>query len=197
MFNKKLLIILLFLFGNFNNLLAEEYTVFSLGYTKNIAESPHDVDGTTYHNNPEDNGQSFGVAIGSKDDNWMFESEFFYNTQTTHKLTDDVNTDVSAIVVMTNLMGAPDLGEGAYGIFGGGIGFGRTKVDSRYSAGANPGSNSQWTYGYQYIIGFGFNELEFIYKHTDLGTVKSGTPSSYAADRFDYISKSMNIRYKF
>ena len=111
MFIKKcLIILLLILFGNFSNLLAEDYTVFTLGYTKNIAEGPHDSGGSTYHKDPEDNGQSFGLAFGSRNDETIFETEIFYNTATTHKLTDDVNTDVSTLAVMTNEFFAPNIG---------------------------------------------------------------------------------------
>ena len=197
---KKLLIILsLILFGNFSNLLAEDYTMFTLGYTKNIAESPHDSGGSTYHKDPEDNGQSIGFAFGSKKDETMIETEVFYNTSTTHKLTDDVKTDVTTLAVMTNAFYAPNIGNSSnsYGLIGAGFGFGNTKVNSKYSGGADPGEKSQWTFGYQYMIGFGIDNIEIIYKHTDLGEVKSGSTSSYNADEFDNISKTINIRYKF
>ena len=78
MFIKKFLIILsLILFGNFSNLLAEDYSVFTFGYTKNIAEDPHDSGGSTYHNDPEDNGMSFGYAFGSRSDETIFETTKF------------------------------------------------------------------------------------------------------------------------
>jgi len=47
------------------------------------------------------------------------------------------------------------------------------------------------------MLGFGFEDIEILYKHTDLGEVKSGSTSSYSADEFDNISKSISIRYKF
>jgi len=195
---KKVLIILsLILFGNFSNLYAEDYSVITVGYTKNIAGSPHDSAGSTYHKDPEDNGQSFGFAFGSKNDQIMFETEVFYNTSTTHKLTSDVNADVNTLALMTNMFFAPELGDNSYGLFGAGVGTGRTKVTSKYSGGTDPGSKAQWTFGYQYMIGFGFDDIEIIYKHTDLGEVKSGSSASYSADQFDNISKSINIRYKF
>ena len=197
MFFKKLLIILsLFLFGNLSNLSAEEYSAFTLGYTKNIAESLHDSVGSTYHNDPEENGQSIGFVFGSKSDEVMFESEFFYNTTTTHKLTDDVNADVNTWGMMSNILFAPDLG-GSYGLIGAGLGFGRTEVTSKFSGGADPGSNEQWSFGYQYMIGFGINNTEILYKYQNFGEVKSGSTASYSADEFDNISKSIIIRYKF
>ena len=198
MFFKKILIIFsLILFGNFSNLYAEDYSIITLGYTKNIAESPHDSGGSTYHKDPEDNGQSIGFAFGSKNNEWMIETELFYNTLTTHKLTDDVNADLNTLAIMTNMFFAPELGDNFYGLLGAGVGTGRTKVTSKYSGGNDPGSKAQWTFGYQYMIGFGFDDIEILYKHTDLGEVKSGSTSSYNADQFDNISKSINIRYKF
>ena len=200
MFIKKFLIILsLILFGNFSNLLAEDYSVFTFGHTKNIAEGPHDSGGSTYHNDPEDNGMSFGYAFGSRSDETIFETEIFYNNSTTHKLTDDVNADVSTFALMTNVFFAPNIGSNSnsYGLIGAGFGLGNTKVDSKYSGGADPGDNTQWTVGYQLMIGFGFEDIEILYKHIDLGEVKSGSTSSYNADEFDNISKSISIRYKF
>jgi hypothetical protein len=199
MFKKFFIILSLFFFSNINNLLAEEYLLFTLGYTKNVAENPHDSGGSTYHNDPEDNGQSFGFAFGSRSDETILETEFFYNTSTKHKLTDDVNADVSTLAVMTNAFLAPNIGNNSnsYGLIGAGVGFGNTKVNSKWSGGTDPGENSQWTFGYQFMIGFGFDDIEILYKHMDLGEVKGGSTASYSADEFNNISKSISIRYKF
>jgi opacity protein-like surface antigen len=200
MYFKKLLITLsIILLGSFSNLLAEDYSVITIGYTKNISKSPHDSGGSTYHKDPEDNGQSIGFAFGSRSGETMFETEVFYNTLTTHKLTDDVKADVSTLALMTNAFFAPNIGNSSnsYGLIGAGFGLGNTKVNSKYSDGADPGEKTQWTFGYQYMIGFGIDNIEIIYKHTDLGEVKSGSTSSYNADEFDNISKTINIRYNF
>ena len=198
-FKKFFIILLLIFFSNLSNLSAEDFSAFTLGYTKNIAESPHDSVGSTYHKDPEDNGQSFGIVFGQKSDGAIIETEIFYNTSTTHKLTDDVNADVSTFALMSNYYFAPNLGNNSnsYGLIGAGFGFGNTKVDSKYSGGTDPGEKTQWTFGYQFMIGFGVDDIEILYKHTDLGEVKSGSTSSYSADQFDNISKSISIRYKF
>ena len=198
---KKILIILLsILLLNFSSISAEDYKRIILGSTKNIAENPHDTAGSTYYNDPADDfGLSFGLAIGSKKDKKIIETEVFYNTKSTHKLLNDVKAEVTTLAMMTNFFYAPDIGSksNSYGLIGGGLGFGRTEVTAKYSGGADPGANSQWTLGYQYMIGFGIDNVEIVYKHMDLGTVKSGGSATYTPDKFDNISNSINIRYKF
>ena len=42
---------------------AEEYSFGSVGYTKHIAKDVHDSQGSTYYNDPEENGFVIGFGL--------------------------------------------------------------------------------------------------------------------------------------
>ena len=188
---------------SFSASIAEEYEGFSVGYTKHIAEDPHDSGGTTYFSDPEENGLIIGYFSGERSNGTSFESEFSYYSEVSQKLTSDVTVDVSTFTSMLNLMATP--GDDAYyGIFGGGIGFGYTIVDTDYKSGGTTfkGDEGNWTFGYQYILGFGSDTYELVFKHSNFGEVKggSGTTSSggsYVADEFDNVYNSIVFKVKF
>ena len=196
---KVLFIILIF----FSASIAEEYEGFSIGYTKHIAEDPHDSGGTTYLSDPEENGLVIGYFSGERSNGTSIESEFSYYSEVSQKLTSDVTVDVSTFTSMLNLMATP--GDNTYyGIFGGGIGLGYTLVDTGFKSGSTTfnGDEGNWTFGYQYILGFGSDTYELVFKHSNFGEVKggSGTTSNganYVADEFDNVYNSIVFKVKF
>ncbi len=195
--------VLISLFVVFNISLAEEYSGFSIGYTKHIAEDPHDSSGTTYYSDPEENGFVLGYFDGEKSDGVAIESEYSFYSEVSQKLTSDVTVDVSTLTSMINLMATPG-DNNSYGIFGGGIGLGYTMVDTSYTSGSTTfnGDNGTWNLAYQLILGFGSNDYEVVFKRSHFGEVKggSGTTSaggSYAADEFDNVYNSIVFKLKF
>ena len=68
----------------------EEYSTVSLGYTKHIAEDPHDSGGTTYYSDPEENGFVLGFALGQRSGGISTEVETSYYSEVSQKLTSDV-----------------------------------------------------------------------------------------------------------
>tara|TARA_B100000989_G_scaffold238413_1_gene185288 strand:+ start:119 stop:724 length:606 start_codon:yes stop_codon:yes gene_type:complete len=187
----------------FGNLKAEDYSGFLVGYTKHIAEDPHDSEGSTYVKDPEENGLVIGYFNGQRSDGTAIEGEVSYYTEVTQNLTTGVNVDVSTLTSMLNLMATPGDGE-LYGILGGGIGIGYTMVDTSFKSGSTTfnGDNETLQFGYQLMVGFGSGNYEVLLKRANFGEVKggSGTTSaggSYAADEFDNIYNSLVFKIKY
>ncbi len=182
---------------------AEDYTKISLGYTKHIAEDPHDSGGTTYYSDPEDNGFVIGIALGNNSDGISTEVETNYYSEVSQKLTSDVTVDVSTIASMFNVMATPGENE-IYGIFEGGVGFGYSMVDTSYTSGSTTfnGDEGTFNFGYQLILGLGADNYEVVFKHSNFGEVEggSGTTSAggtYNADEFDNVYNSIAFRIKY
>ena len=187
----------------FANVKAEDYSGFLIGYTKHIAEDPHDASSSTYFKDPEENGLVIGYFNGQKSDGTAIEGEISYYTEVTQNLTTGVNVDVSTLTSMLNLMATPGDG-GFYGILGGGIGIGYTMVDTSYKSGSTTfnGDNETLQFGYQLMVGFGSGNYEVLLKRANFGEVKggSGTTSaggSYVADEFDNIYNSLVFKIKY
>jgi len=182
---------------------AEEYTNMSLGYTKHIAEDPHDSAGTTYFSDPEENGFVLGFALGQKSDGVSTEIETSYYSEVSQKLTSDVTVDVSTLASMFNVMLTPGENE-LYGILGGGVGFGYSMVDTSYKSGSTTFNGDEETleFAYQLILGFGADNYELVFKHTNFGEVKGGSGKTsagdtYNADEFDSKYNSIAFRIKY
>ena len=182
---------------------AEDYTKMSLGYTKHIAEDPHDSGGTIYYSDPEDNGFVVGIALGEKSDGVSTEVETNYYSEVSQKLTSDVTVDVSTFASMLNVMATPGENE-IYGIIGGGVGFGYSMVDTSYTSGSTTfnGDEGTFNFGYQLILGLGADNYEVVFKHSNFGEVEggSGTTSAggtYNADEFDNVYNSIAFRIQY
>mgnify|MGYP001254318395 CR=1 FL=1 len=195
--------ILVSLFAFTSLSVAEDYTKISFGYTKHIAKDPHDSGGTTYLSDPEENGFVIGYAFGNNSDGISSEVETKYYSEVSQKLTSDVTVDVSTIASMFNIMATPGENE-IYGIFGGGIGFGYSMVDTSYTSGSTTfnGDENTFNFGYQLILGLGADNYEVVFKHSNFGEVEggSGTTSAgdaYNADEFDNVYNSIAFRIKY
>ena len=182
---------------------AEDYTKISFGYTKHIAEDPHDSGGTIYYSDPEDNGFVLGIALGNNSDGISTEFETNYYSEVSQKLTSDVTVDVSTIASMFNIMATPGQNE-IHGIIGGGVGLAYTMVDTSYTSGSTTfnGDEGTFNYGYQLILGFGNESYDVVFKHSNFGEVEggSGTTSAgdtYNADEFDNVYNSIAFRIKY
>lgn len=200
---KTLFKLIIFLILTLGNSFAEDYSGFSFGYTKHIAEDPHDSGGTTYFSDPEDNGFVIGFFSGQKSDGTAIEGELSYYSEVTQKLTSDVTVDVSTFSSMLNVMATPGEAD-FYGILGGGVGIGYTTVDTSYKSGSTTfnGDEKTFQFGYQFMLGFGSDNYEIILKRSNFGEVEggSGTTSaggSYAADEFDNIYNSIVFKVKY
>ena len=182
---------------------AEDYTKISFGYTKHIAEDPHDSGGTTYYSDPEDNGFVIGIALGNNSDGISTEFETNYYSEVSQKLTSDVTVDVSTIASMFNVMATTGENE-IYGIIGGGVGFAYSMVDTSYTSGGTTfnGDEDSFNFGYQLILGLGSENYEVVFKHSNFGEVEggSGTTSAgdtYNADEFDNVYNSIVLRINY
>ena len=185
------------------NVKAEDYSGFLVGYTKNIAEDPHDSVGSTYKNDPEENGLVIGYFFGQKSDGTAIEGEVSYYTEVSQNLTTGLDVDVSTLTSMLNLLATPGDGE-FYGILGGGIGIGYTMVDTNFESGSTTfsGENETLQFGYQLMAGFGSGNYEVLLKRANFGEVKgaSGKTSAgatYVADEFDNIYNSLVFKIKY
>ena len=195
--------IFLSLFAFTSVCMAEEYSAVSFGYTKHIAEDPHDSGGTTYYSDPEENGFVLGIALGQRSGGISTEVETNYYSEVSQKLTSDVTVDVSTIASMFNIMATPGENE-IYGIIGGGVGFGYSMVDTSYTSGSTTfnGDESTFNFGYQLILGLGADNYEVVFKHSNFGEVEggSGTTSAgdtYNADEFDNVYNSIAFRIRY
>ncbi len=183
--------------------IAQEYSGFSVGYTKHIAEDPHDSGNTAYFSDPEENGFVVGYFNGERSDGASFETEYSYYSEVSQKLTSDVTVDVSTFSSMINFMATPGDDE-YYGIFGGGIGVGYSMVDTNYKSGSTTFNGDEGTFGfaYQLILGFGSNDYEVVFKRSHFGEVKGGSGKTsaggnYVADEFDNVYNSIVFKAKF
>lgn len=195
--------LIIFLILTFGNSFAEHYSGFSFGYTKHIAEYPHDPVGTTYFSDPEDNGFVISFFSGQKSDGTAIEGELSYYSEVTQKLTSDVNADVLTFSSMLNIMAIPGEAD-FYGIIGGGVGIGYTTVDTSYKSGSETFNGDEKTFqiGYQFMLGFGSKNYEIILKRSNFGEVEGGSGttsagSSYVADEFDNIYNSIVFKVKY
>ena len=182
---------------------AEDYSFGSIGYTKHIAKDPHDTAGSSYYSDPEENGTVFSYGFGSREDGIGTEFELSYYSKVSNKIASGTDADVSTLALMSNIYAMPSTGEGSF-IIGAGAGLARTTVDTNYSLSGVTFNkeNSQFTFGYQFMIGFGIDDIELIYKISNFGEVKggSGTASNsaaYTSDEFDNIYHSINMKFLF
>ena len=196
----KIVLISFFIF-NFSQ--AAEYSGFSIGYTKHIAEDPHDSQGSSYLSDPEENGFVIGYFEGDKSGESAFEWEATYYSEVSQKLTTGVTVDVSTLTQMLNFMATPGESD-FYGIFGAGLGYGYTMVDTSYKSGSTTfnGDNDNWNFAYQLILGFGGEKYEIVFKRSHFGEVKGGSGKTsangtYSADEFDNIYNSIVYKIKF
>ncbi len=183
--------------------LAEEYSGISIGFTKHIAKDPHDSNGTSYFSDPEENGFVIGYFDGDKSGESAYELESSYYSEVSQKLLSTVTVDVSTFTQMMNFMATPG-DDDFYGVFGAGIGYGYTMVDTSYKSGSSTfdGDNGNWNLAYQLILGFGSDNYELVFKRSHFGEVKGGSGttsggSSYVADEFDNVYNSIVFKTKF
>ena len=182
---------------------AEEYSFGSIGYTKHIAKDVHDSQGSTYYNDPEENGLVIGFGFGSKDDGFGSDVEINYYPEVSNKITAGTDANVSTLSLISNFYFMPDVG-GSSLMIGGGIGTALTTVDTSYSSGGVTfnGEESNFTFAFQALIGWDLGEMQIVYKISNFGEVKggSGTASNsatYYADEFDNKYQSIDIRFPF
>ena len=182
---------------------AEEYSFGSLGYTKHTAGDPHDSSGNTYFNDPEENGAAFGFGFGTKSDGFGSDIEVTYYPEVSNTITTGTNADVSTLATMSNFYMMPQTGGTAL-MAGGGVGLAYTTVDTDYSSGGVTFNKeeSQFTFGYQFLLGVDLEQFQVIYKWSNFGEVEggSGTASNggtYHSDQFDNEYQSINIRFLF
>ena len=187
----------------FNFVQAAEYSGLSIGYTKHIAEDPHDSQGSTYLSDPEENGFVIGYFAGDRSGGSAFEWEASYYSEVSQKLTSGVTVDVSTLTQMLNFMATPGEDD-LYGIFGAGVGYGYTIVDTSYKSGSTTfnGDNGNWNFAYQLILGLGSDDYEIVFKRSHFGEVKGGSGKTsangtYSADEFDNIYNSIIYKMKF
>ena len=185
------------------NVKAEDYSGFLVGYTKHIAEDPHDSAGSSYFKDPEENGLVVGYFFGEKSNGTAIEGEVSYYTEVSQKLTSGVGVDVSTLTSMLNLLATPGDGE-FYGILGGGIGIGYTMVDTNFKSGSITFSGEKETlqFGYQLMVGFGSGNYEVLLKRANFGEVKGASGKTnegvtYVADEFDNIYNSLVFKIKY
>ena len=183
---------------------AEEFTFGSLGYTKHTAEDIHDSAGSTYLNDPEENGAAFGYGVGAKSNGIGSDFEINYYPETSTTITTGTSVDVSTLTLMSNLYAMPDIGNDLSLMIGGGIGAAYTTVDTSHSSGGVTfnGDDTHFTPAYQFLFGIDFDKLQIVYKHSIFGEVKGGSGtasngSAYVADEFDSKYESINLRFKF
>ena len=201
---KKFIIsIFLSLFAFTNLCVAEEYAKLSLGYTKHTAEDPHDSEGTTYFSDPEENGFVLGFSLGQRSGVLSTEIETNYYSEVSQNLTSDVTVDVSTLASMFNVMATPGEDE-LYGILGGGAGFGYSMVETNFKSGSTTfnGDENTLDFAYQLILGFGANNYELVFKHSNFGEIKGGSGKTsagdtYVADEFDSEYNSIVFRIKY
>ena len=182
---------------------AEEYSFGSIGYTKHIAKDVHDSQGSTYYNDPEENGLVIGFGLGSKEDGFGSDVEINYYPEVSNKITAGTNAKVSTLSFISNFYFMPDVG-GSSLMIGGGLGAALTTVDTSYSSGGVTfdGEERNFTPAFQGLIGWDLGEMQIVYKISYFGEVKggSGTASNggtYYADQFDNNYQSINIRFSF
>ena len=182
---------------------AEEYSFGSLGYTKHTAGDPHDSQGSTYLSDPEENGAAFGFGFGTKADGFGSDIEVTYYPEVSNTITTGTNADVSTLATMSNFYMMPQTGGTAL-MAGGGVGLAYTTVDTDYSSGGVTFNKeeSQFTFGYQFLLGVDLEQFQVIYKWSNFGEVEggSGTASNggtYHSDQFDNEYQSINIRFLF
>tara|TARA_B100001093_G_C26743929_1_gene977959 strand:- start:119 stop:730 length:612 start_codon:yes stop_codon:yes gene_type:complete len=199
----KIFIFVIFTTLSFNSY-AEEFSFGSIGYTKHTAEDIHDSAGSTYLNDPEENGVAFGFGVGEKSNGIGGDFEINYYPETSTTITTGTSVDVSTLTLMSNLYAMPDMGNDLNLMIGGGIGAAYTTVDTSHSSGGVTfnGDDTHFTPAYQFLFGIDFNKLQIVYKHSIFGEVKggSGTASdggTYVADEFDSKYDSINLRFKF
>lgn len=183
---------------------AEEYSFGSIGYTKHIAADPHDSQGNTYYNDPEENGLVIGYGFGSKENGFGSDVELNYYPEVSNKISSDgQKAKVSTLTLISNFYFMPDVG-GSSLMIGGGLGGALTTVDTSYSSGGVTfnGDERNFTPAFQALIGLDLGEMQIVYKISNFGEVKggSGTASNgatYYADQFDNKYQSINIRFPF
>ena len=182
---------------------AEEYSFGSIGYTKHIAKDVHDSQGSTYYNDPEENGLVIGFGFGSKEDGFGSDVEINYYPEVSNKITTGTNAKVSTLSFISNFYFMPDVG-GSSLMIGGGLGAALTTVDTSYSSGGVTfnGEESNFTPAFQVLIGWDLGEMQIVYKISNFGDVKggSGTASNsatYYADEFDNKYQSIDVRFPF
>tara|TARA_A100001015_G_C14892789_1_gene673148 strand:- start:192 stop:800 length:609 start_codon:yes stop_codon:yes gene_type:complete len=182
---------------------AEEYSTVSLGYTEHTVGFPHDALGTTYYSDPEDYGFVLGVAFGQRSGDISTEIETSYYSKVSQKISSFISADVKTIASMFNVMATPGENE-FYGIIGGGVGLGYTMIDTGFKADSVTfyGDNNTLNFAHQFILGFGSDNYEFVFKNSKFGEVEggSGTQSNgndYPPDEFDNEYNSISFRLKF
>ena len=182
---------------------SEEYSFGSIGYTKHIAADPHDSQGSTYYDDPEENGLVIGYGIGSKSNGAGSDIEINYYTEVSNKITAGLNAKVSTLTLISNFYFMPDIG-GSSLMIGGGLGGALTTVDTSFSSGGVTfnGEEDNFTPAFQALLGLDLGEIQIVYKISNFGEVKggSGTASNgatYYADEFDNRYQSIDIRFQF
>tara|TARA_B100001175_G_C19345798_1_gene559774 strand:- start:234 stop:845 length:612 start_codon:yes stop_codon:yes gene_type:complete len=183
---------------------AQDYSFGSIGYTKHIAADPHDSQGNTYYNDPEENGLVFGYGAGSKSDGFGSDVEINFYSEVSNKISSDgQKANVSTATLISNFYFMPDLG-GSSLMIGGGLGGAFTVVDTSYSSGGVTfnGDETNFTPAFQALIGLDFGDIQIVYKISNFGEVKGGSGtasngSTYVADEFDNNYQSIDIRFKF
>ena len=183
---------------------AEEYTFGSVGYTKHIAGDPHDAGGSTYYNDPEENGTAFGFGFGTKSDGFGSDVEITYYPKVSNKIAAGTTADVSTLATLSNFYMMPNIGGTSNLMIGGGFGFAYTTVDTNYSLSGVTFSKeeTQFTPAYQFLIGYDLDKVQVVYKVSNFGEVKGGSGNAsngaaYGSDQFDNKYHSINLRFPF
>jgi len=183
---------------------AEEYSFGSVGYTKHIAGDPKDSAGSTYYNDPEENGVALSFGVGTKSDEFGNDVEVTYYPKLSNKIAAGTDADVSTLATLANFYAMPNIGGNSNLMIGGGVGFAYTTVDTNYSLSGVTFSKeeTQFTTAYQFLIGYDLDTIQIVYKISNFGEVKGGSGNAsngatYTSDKFDNKYQSINIRFLF
>ena len=202
----KIFILIVFISLNLSKVYAVEFSHLygSLGIYQHTAKDAHDSLGSTYHKDPDDKNISTSLGYVYKNGNLLWDTELSYYNDISHTLTTGVNVDIRTLSLMENLIFVSEKNSGGYLMAGAGLGFASIGIDLDYSSGGDTFSKDKTitNLGHQFLLGYGINNIEIVYKYIDFGEVSgpSGTTkdgNAYVSDEFDNILNSISLRYKF
>ena len=152
----------------------------------------------TFYDDADSDAIGLLFIRGDKKESLRLESEVYYGeTPSEFSISSTVKANVKTLHLMQNVLVDLGVTETSSFVFGVGAGAHVTRVKTE-AAGSDGDDDENFGLVYNVSAGIDINEkIELLARYSDYGKVEGGSNTTGGAPKFDYITHSLILKYKF
>ena len=152
----------------------------------------------TFYDDADSDAIGLLFIRGEKKDSLRLETEIYYGeTPSEFSISSSIKANVKTLHLMQNVLVDLGVTETSSFVFGVGAGAHVTRVKTE-AAGSDGDDDENFGLVYNVSAGIDINEkIELLARYSDYGKVEGGSNTTGGAPKFDYITHSLILKYKF